>query len=40
LEKALAKGVVRRWINYNATTAANPIPPTAENPEYEEHCVT
>jgi mono/diheme cytochrome c family protein len=45
LEKALAKSVIGRWINYNATKAANPIPPTAENlkagqNEYEEHCAT
>src|SRR5258708_31429947 len=45
LEKALAKSVIGRWINYNANTAANPIPPTAENlkagqNEYEEHCAT
>lgn len=45
LEKALAKRVIGRWINYNASTAANSIPPTAENlkagqNEYEEHCAT
>jgi mono/diheme cytochrome c family protein len=45
LEKALAKSVIGLWINYNLTTAANRIPPTAENlkagqNEYEEHCVT